>query len=214
MVTRGLIVPAILTDKAADLQAALSLCGRFARYVQIDIMDGQFVPSTSVDSSVIESSSSPVASEAHLMCVDPLSWIAPFKKFGAQRIIFHFEIDEDHLGVIKAIKKQGMEAGLAVNPGTRIEEFRFLMEEVDSVLFMSVNPGFYGAAFIPEVLDKIRALRALYPEKIIGIDGGVKLDNLKTVVSSGASYICVGSAIMKDNDPAQAYRQFVETFGK
>jgi ribulose-phosphate 3-epimerase len=144
------------------------------------------------------------------MVVDPLSWLGPFKKLGSERIIYHFEIDTDHTKIIESIKSEGFQVGIAVNPPTKIEEFEKFIGLIDSVLFMSVNPGFYGAAFIPEVLDKISAFKKKYPDKLTGIDGGVKLDNVKAVANSGVDYICVGSAILKAENPAMAYKNISE----
>ena len=103
------------------------------------------------------------------------------------------------------IKGAGLEAGIAVNPLTKISDFKHLMDNVDSVLFMSVVPGFYGSQFIPEVLTKISEFKKLYQEKCTGIDGGVKLDNIARVAATGVDYVCVGSAILKAKDPKAAY---------
>lgn len=204
------IVPALLTDSKSQLDTMLESCASFADLVQIDIMDGRFVPSTSIGPQDIESAKSLVKSEAHLMVVDPLAWLEPFKRLGSQRIIYHLEIDVDHTKIIESIKSEGFQVGIAVNPPTKIEEFEKIVDLIDSILFMSVNPGFYGAAFIPEVLDKISAFKKKYPDKLTGIDGGVKLDNVKAVANSGVDYICVGSAILKAENPATAYKNISE----
>lgn len=204
------IIPAILTDKKEEFVKMAGICAGFTDYIQIDIMDGGFVPSKSITPRDFKGLKLPINSEAHLMVKNPLEWLSVFKKFGSQRLIFHFEIEADHLEIIKRIKQEGLEAGIAVNPSTGIKEFQHLIEGADFFLFMSVNPGFYGAEFIPRVLDKIKRFKHSNPDKLAGIDGGVKLDNIKQVVSSGVDYICVGSAILKSNNPREAYEEFLE----
>ncbi len=206
------VVPALLTDKKDDLQAMLKSCAGFTDFVQVDIMDGQFVPSASVSLKEMAEVRSFTRSEAHLMVKDPLDWVETFKTFGSERIIFHFEAVTDHAAVIKGIKKAGLRAGLAINPPTPIDDFRHLVKQVECILFMSVYPGFYGAKFVPEVLAKISAFKREHPDVIVGIDGGVKADNLNAVTASGVDFICVGSAILKAADPAQAYNGLLRDF--
>ena len=203
-----MIIPALLTSEKKELIGMVKSCANFTNYVQIDIMDGEFVSSKSVEAKDLEGWKSPVGCEAHLMVNDPLIWIEPFKELGAKRILYHFEIEKNHAQIIETIKGAGLEAGIAVNPQTKIDQFKHLIDKVDAVLFMSVNPGFYGAPFIPEVLDKIAEFKQRYPDKITEIDGGVKLDNLLTVKASGVDHICVGSAILKADSPKNAYLKF------
>ncbi|MDP2923236.1 MAG: ribulose-phosphate 3-epimerase [Candidatus Omnitrophota bacterium] len=200
-----MIVPALLTNDKEKLKRMLDVCSTFADYVQIDIMDGEFVPSRSITVNDISELSSPIPSEAHLMAKDPLLWVEAFKKFGSKRVIFHFEIRKEHLAIVETIKKAKLEVGLAVNPSTQIKDFEFLVSKVDTILFMSVNPGFYGAKFIPDVLEKIKKFKEMYPAKLVGIDGGIKFDNVSKVAQSGVDYICIGSAILKESDSKKAY---------
>ena len=154
-----MIVPAILTDSKDGLVEMVNLCEGFTNYVQVDIMDGVFVPSRSVAPSDVESVHPPTKSEAHLMVEDPLMWLDAFKQFGSHRIIFHYEISQNHRDVIDAIRGKGFQVGIAVNPPTPMSDFEHLLADIDSVLFMSVNPGFYGSPFIPEVVDKIKQFK-------------------------------------------------------
>ncbi|MBU1121955.1 MAG: ribulose-phosphate 3-epimerase [Candidatus Omnitrophota bacterium] len=228
------VVPALLTDNKDAFIDMLDKCAKFTDYVQIDIMDGEFVPSRSITIADLDGLKSPVGSEAHLMVNNPLAWVDVFKNLGAKKIIFHFESNNgvgkyglpyttenlnnypqrefscNHIAIIDEIKSGGLEVGIAINPSTRLDEFKFLVDAVDSVLFMAVNPGFYGAPFIPEVLDNIKSFKGMFPQKMIGIDGGVKLSNVKDILASGLDYICVGSAILKDADPALAYQKFIK----
>lgn len=201
------VVPAILTDKKKELLDMVNNCSKFCNYVQIDIMDGKFVPSTSISTEDLKGVRFSVKSEAHLMVNEPLKWLEAFKTAGSHRIIYHFEIQKDHLGIIDVIKTQGLEVGLAINPSTTIKDFNFLVDKIDCVLFMSVVPGFYGSKFIPEVLDKIKEFKKMYPAKCTGIDGGIKTDNIMAVAQSGVDYVCVGSAILKAASPKEAYSE-------
>ena len=207
-----MIIPALLTDKREELIRMINLCAGFTDYVQIDIMDGEFVPSQSVTLQDLAGWKSPIRCEAHLMVSDPYLWLQAFKALGADRIIYHFEINKDHKKIISKIREMGMGVGLAVNPSTEIDDFRYLVEELDTVLFLSVNPGFYGAPFIPGVLEKIRDFKNKYPQKQIGIDGGIKQGNLLQVKEAGLDYVCVGSAILKSDNPSKSFGEFVKLF--
>lgn len=205
------IVPAILTNNPKDMQEMLINCKDFTDYVQIDIMDGKFVASNSLSAQELSQIKVSINNEAHLMVEDPLSWVEVFKKLGTRRIIFHVEIKRDLAKIIDAIHANKLEAGIALNPGTRIEDIEYLINKIDAILFMSVNPGFYGAPFIPEVLTKIKKFKQAYPKIITGIDGGVKADNIKEISLTGVDFICIGSAILKAQSPKDAYRNFKKT---
>ena len=205
-----MIVPALLTDDQKSLVEMVDVCSEFTDYIQIDIMDGVLVPSKSINVADLEGYKIPIRSEAHLMVKDPYPWIKAFKQIGSERIIYHLECEARHQEVISTIKGLDLEVGLAINPLTPIESLKPFIERIDSVLFLSVNPGFYGAEFIPDVLDKISDFKCQYPNKIAGIDGGVKLDFFKQVKDSGVDYICVGSGILKDDNPKRAYQNFVK----
>ncbi len=140
------------------------------------------------------------------MVQDPADYFRGFKEAGAQRVVFHYEAAGHREQTIAQARAMGLQVGLAVNPETPVSALQPLLDRVDSVLFLSVNPGFYGAPFIPEVLDKVRELRRLNPRADIGIDGGIKESNLKLVAQSGVDSICVGSAIFREPDPGKAFR--------
>ena len=207
MSNRIRIVPAILTDDPIALGKMVLQTESFTDYAQFDIMDGRFVPSRSVLCEQIASLGTKLNWEVHLMVVHPESYVDEFKQAGAQKIVFHYEATPSPDQVIRQIKKLGVQAGLAVNPKTSVEAIRPLLGELDSVLFLSVNPGFYGAEFIPEVLDKIKAFRKAHPRIEIGIDGGVKEDNIAQIAETGVNVIYIGSAVYRQPDPADAYRR-------
>jgi ribulose-phosphate 3-epimerase len=200
-------VPAILTDDPAVLQKLVSQTGKFTGYAQLDIMDGDFVPSRSVSCAQIAAVKPGIKWEAHLMVRRPEDCLEDFKKAGARKIVFHYEAAPDPLEVIRRIRKLGMKAGLAVNPETPVSAIAKLVDKLDSVLFLAVHPGFYGARFIPEVLDKIVEFRRLYPGTETGIDGGVKENNIGEIARTGVNVIYIGSAIFLQPDPAEAYRR-------
>ncbi|RJO62563.1 MAG: ribulose-phosphate 3-epimerase [Dehalococcoidia bacterium] len=203
------IVPAILTVSPAALVSMLRQAECFADWVQIDIMDGLFVPPVSITSQDIAGAGVKIGWEAHLMVKDPEKYIGDFHLAGAKRIVVHYEaVKEAASDVIEHITSLGMSASLAVNPETPLEVLRDnLVSRLESVLFLAVHPGYYGAKFIPEVLDKIHQFRHLCPDISIGIDGGIKAGNITRVAQSGVNEICVGSAIFSQPDPAASFRE-------
>jgi ribulose-phosphate 3-epimerase len=183
---------------------------KFTDYIQLDIMDGKFVPSRSITWDQMAAIKTRLKWEVHLMVEQPEKQLENFGKAGAKKAIFHFEATPAPRTVISAARKLGLQVGLAVNPETPISKIKPLTAEVDSVLFLSVHPGFYGAQFIPETLDKIAALRQARPDLIISIDGGIKEKNITQVSQSGVNEICVGSAIFLQPDLGEAYRTLVD----
>jgi ribulose-phosphate 3-epimerase len=204
------VLPAILTDDPATLEKLTRLAESFTDAVQFDVMDGKFVPSNSVSHKDIAKLRTKLSWEAHLMVLNPEDCLEDFKRAGAKKIVFHYEATKSPEKVIKAIKKLKMQAGLAINPETPLSVIKPLVKQADSVLFLSVHPGFYGAEFIPGVLDKIKEFRKIYTKMEIGIDGGIKESNIAQAASSGVNVICVGSAIFLKPDPAASYRHLTE----
>jgi ribulose-phosphate 3-epimerase len=200
------IVPAILTESQSDLVSMLSTAKTFSDWVQIDLMDGCFVPSSSISTQELAEIKPDIGWEAHLMVNNPEAVLEHIKNAGAKRVIFHYESTGDQQGVIEKARSLQLEVGIALNPDTPVKVLQNLTTKIDCVLFMTVYPGFYGAKFIPEVMDKVRVFRAQHPDIEIGVDGGVKEGNLKMIVESGASSICVGSAIFLSNKPAESYK--------
>ncbi len=200
-------VPAILTDDPKVLEKMVRQTERFTDYAQLDIMDGKFVPSRSVSCGQIAGVKIKIKWEAHLMVMNPEECLEEFRQAGARGIVFHYEATAAPEKIIRKIKKLGMKAGLAVNPETPISAITNLIDKVDNVLFLSVNPGFYGAKFIPEILDKIVAFRKAYPKMEIGIDGGIKENNIVQIARTGVNVIYIGSAIFLQPDPAESYRR-------
>jgi ribulose-phosphate 3-epimerase len=201
------IVPAVLTADPQELSSMLRNAVNYTDFVQIDIMDGQFVPSHSITWQDIRLVSPRPDWEAHLMIKNPRTELANYCQAGAIKAVFHFEATPQPLEVISAARRLGLKIGLALNPETSITAALETIDQVDSVLFLSVNPGFYGAKFIPEVLDKVRELHHHRPGLLLSIDGGINEKNLQEVADSGVNEICVGSAIFRQPDPCVAYNK-------
>ena len=204
------VVPAILTDDPKALETMVRQAETFTTYVQVDIMDGQFVPSRSITCEHLTGLSIKVSWEAHLMVEHPENHLECFRQAGAQKVVFHYEATTSPQEVISLARNLGLEVGLAINPETPISAILPLTGKVDSVLFLSVHPGFYGAKFIPEVLDKIAEFRNVRPGVETGIDGGIKESNITQVARSGPDVICVGSAIFLQPQPGESFRHLQE----
>ncbi|MBN1855360.1 MAG: ribulose-phosphate 3-epimerase [Dehalococcoidia bacterium] len=201
------VIPALLTDDTDSLARMVASVNSFADFVQIDIMDGRFVPSRSITAGDLKGLDIRFGWEAHLMVSDPLNHVEQFKNLGARRVIFHLESDDDPSKVITLARRLGVGIGVALNPDTPVELARQVLPDVDNVLLMSVHPGYYGAPFVPEVVAKIGEVRQLLPGLEIGMDGGIKPENLVEVAREGLDTVCVGSAIFRATDPAESYRR-------
>jgi len=204
------IVPAVLTDDSKSLTNMIEQAKLFTDFVQIDLMDGTFVPSRSITPEELVNIKPDISWEAHIMANEPEKILHFLKDAGASRIIFHYEATDNHEHVIKTARSLELGVGIALSPSTPGDVLKDLASLIDYVLFMTVNPGYYGAKFIPEVLSKIKAFRQQYKNIEIGIDGGVKEDNLKLIVNSEVNSVCVGSAIFLSESPAQSYRKFLD----
>ncbi len=201
------VVPSILTDDPTALEAMVRQAESFTSYVQFDIMDGEFVPSRSITHEHLAALHMKLHWETHLMVRHPEEHFDAYRKAGTQKVIFHFEATSSPKEAIARARHLDLQVGLAVNPDTPVAAILPLADSVDSVLFLTVSPGFYGSRFIPEVLDKLAELRRGWPEIEIGVDGGIKEGNLGQVVKLGADVIYVGSAIMLQPDPADSFRR-------
>lgn len=204
------IIPAILTDNPQNLRSMIEKAEGFSDFAQIDIMDGKFVPSRSIAASDLAGIKTELNLEIHLMVEEPSKYVQPFKEAGARRITFHYESKEDPSEVIAKIRSFNLEVGLAINPPTQLPEVERFFKEIDVLLLLSVNPGFYGSKFIPEVCDKAKALKELKGNSLVAMDGGIKLDNILIVKDAGVDFACVGSGIFGQADPKQNYERLIE----
>jgi ribulose-phosphate 3-epimerase len=207
------IIPSILAENFDDFLSRLKQAESFADYVQIDIMDGLFVETRSFPVEEINKVDTPLSFEAHLMVNDPHSFLSRMTHPGLKKVIFHFEAAARG-DIVDEIRKRGMEAGMAIKPESGIEEFRSAAAQVDTLLFLTVDPCCYGHPFKPEVLRKVAEARRSFQEKLICVDGGVSPDNLKKFHDIGVDCVCVGSRIFLDGDPGENYRLFLKKIGE
>ena len=203
------LVPAILTEDPKALETMVRQAETFTNYVQLDIMDGQFVPSQSISHEHLAGLHMKLNWEAHLMVQHPENYLEGFRQAGAHKVTFHYEATPASQEVISLARNIGLEVGLAINPETPVSAILPLVNEVDSVLFLSVHPGFYGSKFIPEVLDKVAELRNARPDIEIGIDGGIKESNIAQIARSGVNAIYVGSAIFLQPQPKESFNHLL-----
>ena len=176
-----------------------------AAYVHIDVMDGSFVPSISFGFPIIESirKCTERMFDVHLMIEDPIRYIPEFAKAGADIITVHTEACRHLDRTIDTIKEQGLLAGVALNPATPISSVFHVLDKVDMVLIMTVNPGFGGQKLIPYTIEKVRKLKTMIEDRnlkvYIEVDGGITLGNVEEVMEAGANVIVAGSAVLKGN---------------
>jgi ribulose-phosphate 3-epimerase len=208
------IAPSILSADFAKLGDAVAMAERGgAELIHVDVMDGHFVPNITIGVPVVKSLKriARVPLDVHLMIENPDLYIGAFAEAGAAIMSVHLEALRHVHRTVQAIKALGVQAGVAINPGTPVGALRDIAADVDLVLVMSVNPGFGGQTFIPRSESKIREVRALLDElgnpAPIEIDGGVDEHNVARVVAAGARIVVAGSAIFNTPDPERATRE-------
>jgi len=184
-----------------------------ADIIHVDVMDGHFVPNITIGPMIVQAARevTKLPLDVHLMITNPELYIADFAKAGADYITVHVEIAFHLNRLVQSIKEhKGIKAAVSLNPATPLSSLDYILEDLDMVLIMSVNPGFGGQAFIPSALDKIRTLRKLIDERglktKIEVDGGVKPDNAAEIIKAGADILVAGSAIFGMRDYAAAIR--------
>lgn len=202
------IAPSILSADRNNLQKEVEEIERYAELLHVDIMDGKFVPPKTFIVAEIKKVKSSLPKDVHLMVDHPLKdgFIDDFIDAGADIITIHEECKDGVDECIDYIKKKGVKAGITINPGTPLEKLKPYINKVDMILIMSVNPGYAGQKFMPEVLPKIAELRKLKPEMDIQIDGGLTKDTIRQAVKAGANVIVAGSSIFKKPDRIQAIK--------
>ena len=204
------IAPSILAADFANLQRDIEMINNSdADWFHIDIMDGVFVPNISFGMPVLQAITQHAKKtiDVHLMIIDPDRYIKTFKDLGANILTVHYEACTHLHRTIQAIKTEGMQAGVALNPHTNIDLLEDLINDIDMVCIMSVNPGFGGQSFIENTYAKIAKLKALILRKnastIIEIDGGVTNKNAVQLVQAGADVLVAGNFVFKSNNPTQ-----------
>lgn len=195
MNNKVLISPSILSADFGRLNEDIATVEAYVDSLHVDVMDRHFVPNLTFGAPVVRCIKTKLPLECHLMVEHPEDYLEDFKKAGAHLFIFHVETTKDPLGLIAKIHELGMKAGVSLNPETPVSSVEGLVQEVDSVLVMSVHPGFGGQVFIPEALDKIRRLRSLKADLEISVDGGINAETGKQCVEAGATVLVAGSFI-------------------
>ena len=203
-----IIAPSLLASNFLNLEAECNMLNKSsAEWYHLDIMDGRFVPNISYGPMFVEvfrKATSKIC-DVHLMIEEPGNYAEAFKKAGADILSVHIEACPHLHRNIQQIKSLGMQAGVAVNPHTPVDVLKDILADIDMVCLMSVNPGFGGQSFIPHTLLKIKQLRKMIDERSLNvkieIDGGVTLENAKSIIDAGADVLVAGSTVFKADDP-------------
>ncbi|MBP5182547.1 MAG: ribulose-phosphate 3-epimerase [Lentisphaeria bacterium] len=208
---RILVAPSLLAANFANLESELKrIEDAGADLLHLDIMDGHFVPNLTMGPPVISAIRKicKLPFDVHLMLTDPLKYVEPFSKAGADLITFHIECDNDPNEVISAIRSQGISVGISVKPKTPASAIEKFLDKIDLALVMSVEPGFGGQSFMSEVVPKIAQIRKMAdrvnPALHVEVDGGIDGKTVNQVVPAGANMLVAGTAVFRAPDGAQA----------
>jgi ribulose-phosphate 3-epimerase len=206
---RPLIAPSILAADFARLADELAAV-RGADWVHVDVMDNHFVPNLTIGLPVVQSllPVTDIPLDCHLMIDNPDRWAPPYAEAGAYNVTFHAEATDNPVGVARDIRAAGAKAGLSVKPGTPLEPYLEILREFDTLLIMSVEPGFGGQKFISEVLPKVGTARRLVDSGeltvLVEIDGGINADTIEEAAAAGVDCFVAGSAVYSAEDPEAA----------
>lgn len=208
-----MIIPSILSANFSRIAESVEMMLKAgANTFHVDIMDGHFVPNITFGPELVRSLKNEfeLTLDVHLMVDNPMDIFPWFEKAGADWISFHIEATPHSHRLLTMIREKGKKAGITLNPSTSVELVYPVLNELDFVLIMSVNPGFEGQRFIPSTIEKIKKLKK-YIENMkdgpdIQVDGGIGPDNLKAVLEAGATLIVAGSSIFKSSDPVSTFK--------
>jgi ribulose-phosphate 3-epimerase len=215
------IAPSLLGADFSNLKKEINFCNNSnAKWLHLDIMDQQFVPNLSFGPSVVKDlrNHSDLFFDVHLMVSNPFDMLLPFIKAGANGISFHIEATESRFTfppkiLINTIKKNNLKCGLALKPKTPFSIIKKYLEYIDYIVVMSVEPGFGGQSFIQSTLDKISEIDNYLNQNnireniLIQVDGGIKLENYKSVIESGADILVAGSQVFQSENPVETINQ-------
>ena len=212
---KHLIAPSVLAADFTNLRAEIDMVNASeADWFHLDVMDGRFVPNITFGMMIIEAirkmATKPL--DVHLMIVEPEKYIESFRKAGADVITVHYEVCPNLHRTLQQIRATGAKVGVALNPHTPVTVLEDVLEMLDLVCLMSVNPGFGGQKFIYQTLNKIRKLRTMMDERNldchIEIDGGVGLQNAEVILQAGADVLIAGSSVFNAENPTKAIADF------
>lgn len=214
--------PSLLSADFTNLKSEMEVLDKNGvKYLHLDVMDGMFVPNISFGPMIIKQLRplTNMVFDVHLMIEDPDRYVQNFKDAGADILTVHYEACKHLHRTISYIKSLGMKAGVSLNPATNIDVLDYVLEDLDLVLIMSVNPGFGGQSFIPSAIDKIKNLKTKIRERnlnvIVEVDGGVKTTNVKDVIEAGADLIVSGSDVFADKENRiRAYKEIFKNYEK
>lgn len=214
-----MIAPSILSADFAHLaDEAAAVTG--ADWLHVDVMDAHFVPNLTLGLPVVESllKATDIPLDCHLMIENPGRWAPPYAEAGAHNVTFHAEATDDPRAVARDIRAAGAKAGLSIKPGTPIDPYLEILKDFDTLLIMSVEPGFGGQSFIHEVLEKARIIRKRVDSGelslLVEIDGGINADTIEAAAEAGIDCFVAGSAVYGAHDPGAAVRALREQAGK
>ena len=208
------IAPSLLSADFAEIAAQIRAVEEGgADELHLDSMDGHFVPNLTWGMKIVKDLRrlSKLTFDCHLMIAEPERYVDEFRRAGADVITFHYEATPHQHRLLQHLRSIGAKAGIAINPGTPAAMLVDLIEEIDRVLVMSVNPGFGGQTFIERALEKVAEIRAVLDERNPGceieVDGGIGPDNIERAVAAGANVLVAGSAVFDAGDPRQVLRE-------